>query len=332
MPYQAWQPLQGPPWLQGQFGAAWLSAFGSLKDDEVDLLRQAVLSAFPAYAPADALPVIGDELQLDRGPKETDPGYAGRITDPWTQWARAGSPLGILLALHYGNFDGAVLVQQNGLAFSLSAPPTDGVDPTSLLTVTTLGELATPLTPYPTPDYTKVIPAGNPWWTFDFKTDFCSRFAVLFPSGGSAFTTWGTAVFDGSSPTATITWNNPFPSSSYVVQIGAITNTGDPVEVNPDATTQTTTGITLQASAPFTGTVDVLAYQSGAESPFADLHPADLARLQGIVKKWRPAKATCVGVYVLVQGRYWGWPVKKWGDAGLKWGPSAVVSVPGSWV
>jgi hypothetical protein len=49
----------------------------------------------------------------------------------------------------------------------------------------------------------------------------------------------------------------------------------------------------------------------------------DLARLQATIKKWRPAKATCVGINVLTSGRMWGWPATQtWGTG--TWGGSVV--------
>ncbi len=175
------------------------------------------------------------------------------------------------------------------------------------------------------------IPAGTPWWTFDSDTDFCSRFAVLFPGPifPSSFTTWATATFTGAEDTVAVSWNNPFTDTTYKVMCGAanITDGGPPVVVDVDGTTQTTTGITVRTSSRFTGTVDLVAYQVGAV-PFADLHLSDLARLRSVIGKWRPAKATCVGAYAVAQGKFSAWPV---GTMAQMLGvPSTIVNMTGS--
>jgi hypothetical protein len=99
-----------------------------------------------------------------------------------------------------------------------------------------------------------------------------------------------------------VTWNNAFPTTSYHVQVGAVTITdgSGPVSVVADSTTFTLTGCTLLASGAFTGTVSVLAWQNGA-NPYADLHPSDLSKLQFTIATWRP-NALCVGVYAVAQG------------------------------
>lgn len=326
------------PWMvAGPNGQQEANGWPAVIDAQTVLLDAARKVAFPDFAPTDALGSLGGDRGLIQGPLEGNSNFIARLKNPWTQWSYAGTHLELLEQLYWAYFNGAVIVQQNGLAFSLSGAPTAGADNSGLLSITTLGTLASPLTPYPLYStsnpigYTKTIPSGSPWWTFDSKTDFCSRFAVIFPAGaGGAFTTSATATFTASA-TAAITWNNVFPDTTYIIDIGAITITsGGPVTVSYDPTTKTTTGVTLTASAAFTGSVDVIAYQVGAVSPFADIHPADLGRLQTIIKRWRRASQTCVGVYVIVQGNMWGWPVRTWGSGGT-WGAAQVVTINGTW-
>jgi hypothetical protein len=94
-----------------------------------------------------------------------------------------------------------------------------------------------------------------------------------------------------------------------------------------DATTRTTTGVTMRASAAITGSVDVVASQVGA-NPLADLHPADLARLQFIIGTWRP-NALCVGVYAVAQGNMYGWPIATMGTRSAP-GPYSIVRFEGA--
>jgi hypothetical protein len=159
-------------------------------------------------------------------------------------------------------------------------------------------------------------------------TDYCNRFAILFPNPPSPFLTFGRATFT-SSDNAVATWNNPFPDTTYIVSPGppVVTDGGGPVTVFADNTTKTTTGITIRASAPFTGYVDVHAWQQGA-NPFADLHPNDLARLQSIILAWRP-NALCVGVYAVAQGSMFGWTPATFSTRPTM-GPSSVVRFQGA--
>lgn len=173
-----------------------------------------------------------------------------------------------------------------------------------------------------------------PWWLFDLNDYFCSRFALLIDAGGSGpFTTFGTATFvgteDGSpaNPWPLATWNNPFLDTSYKALEGVpiVTSPNAPVICVPDSTTKSRTGIRVAASASFVGRVDLVAYTG--DEPFAEIRSADLQRLRLVLRLWRPAKATCVGIYVLTQGKFIGWPPRSIGDTslGTTIGPSAVV-------
>lgn len=59
--------------------------------------------------------------------------------------------------------------------------------------------------------------------------------------------------------------------------------------------------------------------QAGAELSTA----ANLARIRRIIREWKPAKTTCVGIYVSTSGFSWGWGAE-WGD-GSQWGGSPTV-------
>lgn len=316
------------PWLfAGPNGKAEWTGWGSILDFQTSLLRTAVKTRMPDYAVSGALPHIGGDRLLVQGPGESDSNFQIRLKTAWDDWARAGTPLELLVQLYWGGWTGAVVVQQNGLAFTLSGAPTAGVDPTSLLLTTNCSSLSVALTSNVTPPTQtsagRSIPAGNQWWQFAESrsanpnvsdTDYCNRFAILFPGPlPSQFMTVGTATFSASS-SAVVTWNNAFPTTSYHVQVGAVTITdgGGPVSVVADSTSRTLTTVTCNASAAFSGSAPVLAWQDGA-NPYADLHPADLARLQFIVKTWRP-NALCVGVYAVAQGKFMGWPVQQQGS------------------
>lgn len=303
-PFERWVTKLRVSWMgtkaKAIFGG-WAAAMG---DKTRTWAIQVLYEHLPELASNDSLPLIGSGRGLPKGKIESNADYASRLPSAIPQWRQAGSALGLLYALYLEGFGDAVLVQQNGRAYSLSLPLAD--DPSDSLVVTTLG-------------LDQFLPNGpHAWFTFDIDDDWCSRFAVLFPNGNSAFITTATAVFDGSSLRATATWSNAFPDTTYEVMVGALTSTG-PVTVAADPASLTKTTVDVVAVDAFVGTVTLLAYQQGA-NPFADLHPQDLANLQRAIELWKPKKATCMGIYVTVQGEMWDWPVGDWDDAGGVWG------------
>lgn len=162
------------PWLTGNSaGQANAEVLGNLVDTQTDYTKQAVKAHMPDYAPADALPHIASERGLIQGPSESNASFATRLKFSWEQWQFAGSPLGILIQLYYQGYTNMVLVQQNGLAFTLTgtlpAFTTPGSwDPTPNLVITNTG--------------TNPNISGTPsWWTFDLNNPFCSRYALIFP-------------------------------------------------------------------------------------------------------------------------------------------------------
>lgn len=213
----AW--LQGLPisWLvAGPVGSKDAASQGQLYDDNVEQLREAVLARFPGEAPSDALSHIGGDRKLIQGYAESNANFRVRLRTAWDDWSRAGTPVELLTQLYWEGYTTAVLVQQNGLIYSLSGAPTAGSDPTSLLVITYAAPLNSPLTPSPDPPYTKTIPAtsqvpdgsgglatiATPWWIFDYKTDFCSRFALILPTQPSTIDPSGNAMWTSGVPTA----------------------------------------------------------------------------------------------------------------------------------
>jgi hypothetical protein len=193
-------------------------------------------------------------------------------------------------------------------------------------------------------DYFTLTPDGNsvspgafatatwnavPWWTIDGDNSHTSRFVVLFPTGGTGVnsttvTFTGTEDGSASNPWPVATWQTAFPDKTYKVLVGAAYS-AEPVFVTPDGTTKTTAGIAIAASGPFVGSVDVLAYEAGS-NPFADILPADLARLSRLINRWRPAKASCASVVVIAQTPVWGYPASTtWGQSSLRYGAGSSV-------
>ena len=323
-PFEQWTQRLRVSFL-GLRGRALVGSFAAaLGDRGIEWARQAVVEHHPELASAAANALTASERTIEPGPTETNASLGARLARAVRFWQLAGSPLGLLYALHYGGFPGAVIVQQNGSGFYL---PISTIDLDNLRAA----YFRVPL------DVSPIAPGGpRPWWSFDFDDVWCSRFAVLFPGPAwppsqalpPSATTWATATFTGvedgtvANPWPLATWNNPFTSAVYTVAPGLPITAGGPVAVVADSSTQTTTGIRIAASAPFVGSVSVLAWQTAADNPLIDLHPVDLARLRRLIQQWRPAKAACEGIYFVAQGAAWGWPVGVWG--GTTWDPSTV--------
>jgi hypothetical protein len=352
------------PWLAGGTnGQAEGGAWPAFLDYLIGQLIAARYVAYPDRTPSDALSHLGGDRLLTQGPSESEANFRLRTKTAWgnspitlpsaqtglpavqsggpsSGWALAGTWLQLLEELYWGGFTDVYIVQQNGYAFNLSGAPVVAADNSALLVRTPCSSLSVSLTSSVTPPTTsttgRAIPAGNVWWQFaesrsansrPSDTDYCNRFALFFPGSlPSQFMTVGTATFTASD-TATVTWNNAFPTTSYHVQVGIPTiDSGGPVSVVADLTSLTLTGCALLASGAFTGSVSVLAWQDGA-NPYADLHPADLSRLQSLIGTWRP-NALCVGAYVLVQGSMYGWPVATFSGRPAM-GPSSIVRFEG---
>ncbi len=317
------------PWLvSNEVGADDVASYGAECDRQVQLIADAVRSRMPLQCAADALPFLGGERLLIQGTSEADASFRTRLQTAWDDWARAGTALELLVQLAFYGFVDATIVQQNGLYYQLSADPVAGEDPTSLLVIGDLAETATSINPSPSPPYEKVIPAGTPWWYYDDKTDFCSRFSVIFsgPRWPAMFTQAARVEFDGTSDVETAVWpNGPFPSDDYHVQVGipVIIDSAGGVFLTADGTTKTKFGIDITASDSFTGHVYVLAWQDG-DNPFINLLPSDLSVLRTLINRWKPAKSTCVALHAVLQGQLWGWPLAQWGDP-IDWGQ--VISV-----
>ena len=313
--YVEWLTGLPIPWLTNTNGLNEFRAYGSVIDGEVSLLIDAGKARFPDYAATDSLNQIGHDRLLIRGPAESDANYATRLQFAWDDWARAGTALELLVQLYWTGFEGAVIAQQNGQVFYLSGNPVAGQDPTSLLTVATptsinyLTSATKPLQP--------VVPAGSKWWTIDQSTEFGSKYEILLPISSTWLITYGTATFSASL-SATLTWNKPLEaglSYSYIISNPTLTTPGPGSRIYINPSDVTTTGATVRANVGTSGTVTVIAFPTGS-NPFINLSPTGLGVLQSVIQTWSPARATCSGVYTLLQGKYFGWPIRTFGSGG----------------
>ena len=327
--FQTWLKTMPIKWLfGGPIGQKDATAQGQLYDTQADRLAAATQARFILQAPSDALPYIARDSVLLRGINETEDQFRVRLLTRWDDWARAGTPLELLVQLYWAGYDDAVIVQQNGLTYQLSGAPVEGQDPTSLLVIGHTMTLATPLTSplttnvIPDETYTSYSPSTltpTPWWRFDDDINHCSRFAVILPTVPAPWTTYAVATFDGISTVETAVWSTPFTDTNYVFNTGTyVTDGSGSITVN--AQNKQKLSIDVQVSAGFVGQVFLLGWEPG-QNPFSNPHASDINTLKSIIGTWKNAKALCVGVYTILQGRLWGYPAHTWGD-GITWGPS----------
>lgn len=302
------------PWLTSrEVGKKDATAQGQIYDQQVDLAKAAVRARFPDYAPADALPYQGQDRKLIQGHNETDEIFRTRLKAAWDQWALAGIWAEVLFQLFWsaGLSTGSTwIVQQNGYAYNLSADPGPTDDPIALLQVTPVGD-----------NQTITYPDPVPWWTFNLREDLCTQFAVII-SGPMPPTMQprARAVFDGTTNKVTARWSGPFDDANYKMLVSRPTTTDGTVPTaSADLSSRTKTTVDVQASAPFIGYVDLLGFSG--DDPFLSPSLTTLNVIRRVVKTWKPAKALFKGIWVVVEGAVWGWPLGvKWGDPGLKWG------------
>lgn len=81
--------------LQGRWARAWGRSLGAEKDTTIERARQAVLAGAVTRCPADALPLLGADAQLEQLPGETDTSYRARILGAWDTWPWAGTRTGL---------------------------------------------------------------------------------------------------------------------------------------------------------------------------------------------------------------------------------------------
>jgi hypothetical protein len=179
MSYASWLQTQGPAWLLDAVGKAIAKTTGAAYDVERDRILQAVLKRFPTagqldtdpasptfgqllIAPDDALDQIGQDRMLRRGTGETSSAYAARLLDAWNIWMFAGAHYGVLRALTTAGYVDPIVVQDNGRWARLtgSSGTLSDLAVGSLMGCKNRG--------------------GHPGWSFDSRTDFYSRFGLVF--------------------------------------------------------------------------------------------------------------------------------------------------------
>lgn len=254
---QTWAGKLRLAW-NGSKGAAILRSLAAvLVDRAIDWGADAITKRFPVQldgsaGEAAALAMLANERGYIADPNATALTTATNLQNAQNFARLSGTPIGLLVALSNAGFTGAVVVQVNGLAWTINTTPTAS----QLSDLATMTSVPSWVTRTVLPNANPAIPASTdgrpaiaaltiPWWTLGDPMDgagnqFASRFAVVFPS---------------------------------------------------------------TATDPQLGTA------------------ANLQRLQRAIAKWKPAKASCAGIWRLSSGGYYG-DGTTYGDGGTYGGAS----------
>lgn len=84
----------GPPWTHRYYGERLWGALGLMCDLVAEGATQAVRASWlkADTFPADALPIIGHERQIERVQPDTNAAYRTRLMQAWDLWTEAGTP------------------------------------------------------------------------------------------------------------------------------------------------------------------------------------------------------------------------------------------------
>jgi hypothetical protein len=108
--FARWRSSKLRPPCNGPMDELFAAVLGGKQDDELALLRIALLSRLPSRCPDDALDALGEWFNLPRFDGEADgtvtSGYRGRLCAAWSTWQKAGSAEAIIDSLEaYGFVD-----------------------------------------------------------------------------------------------------------------------------------------------------------------------------------------------------------------------------------
>lgn len=85
-----------PPWLLRRVAGRLLWSVGLILDTKNELTRQGVKARMPGVGTPTALPAIGDDRLIDRGPEEPEDNYALRLSSAFDTWRSAGNAIRLL--------------------------------------------------------------------------------------------------------------------------------------------------------------------------------------------------------------------------------------------
>lgn len=88
-----------PPWLQDHWGYRFMYTLAIQIDATAEALRQGVLARMPGFGTVEALPYIGNDKQILRGPGESNESFIARVQATLTTWKIAGNALSVISQL-----------------------------------------------------------------------------------------------------------------------------------------------------------------------------------------------------------------------------------------
>lgn len=89
--FREYEPQQLEVPIRGAFGQAVATHTGAARDEEIALLRVALLCRLPAKCPDDALDAVGRAFAIERYPGESHDSYRARLVAAWPTWEEAGA-------------------------------------------------------------------------------------------------------------------------------------------------------------------------------------------------------------------------------------------------
>jgi Phage tail protein (Tail_P2_I) len=108
--------------VSGDFGQAVAAETGSMRDDELALLRVALLSRLPSRCPDDALDVLGPTFGLERYPADTNDTYRARLVQAWPTRMLAGADGAVIGQLTAFGIPDVLLMRDADGQFGPGAP------------------------------------------------------------------------------------------------------------------------------------------------------------------------------------------------------------------
>ena len=271
--YAGYRTQLSPPELLNTFGSKYETAIGTVQDNQITRVRQAVLSRFPDSAPSDALAFAGQERQIFRGPNEVDAAFAARLQQAMPSWQAGGTDVGVLAQLYGAGFTNCAIIDNNGPGAGAAGTPgwvsLGGVPPDGETSKWARYWLAIGQPPVMT-GFQWGVPA-SPWNT---KTAYLVGQTVTY--GGEIYSC--TVANTGSAP----------PSADWAA-----------LETAPSSTTAHIW------NEPNNGAPLDLAWGFGAVSDFGTPPPTPLNVInlvRQIVGVWGAAHALCMGVWFINTG------------------------------
>lgn len=159
-----------PTWLKNYYGERLMYSAGIQIDAMQESLRQGVLARFPGYGSNEALPYIGRDRGIQRGPNEPLSRYVIRLQAAFDTWKVAGNAATLLRML------------------SVVASPTN--QPTTIRTVSQEKNTGQSVWHKTTDGVNVTKYVTTPGWDWDGDTDRWARLWVIIDAASAGITQW----------------------------------------------------------------------------------------------------------------------------------------------